>query len=250
MDFATASRMQPNNADTLYSKGETEINLGLFKEAFLTLRQALQLKPQHVEAMISMGRAYRLNGDAKNSLRYLDMAVQVWFAASRAVLYLYSSLAFVCLCLYVSVSVRVRMCARVRAVRVCLFWVCLRPPSPPLWLLWVLQAEPTRISGYQLRQLLYTNIGLPKEALENAQAGKELRATDETSLSIGAISLHTLGRFQESLKWYVADYRPGRACGLALEMSSRRRDVISAVAVVVLLLVVLISSCDRCVAQV
>ncbi len=47
-DFAVASRMQPNNADTLYSKGETEINLGLFKEAFLTLRQGLQLKPQVV----------------------------------------------------------------------------------------------------------------------------------------------------------------------------------------------------------
>ena len=27
--------------------------------------------------MISLGRAYRLHGDAKNSLRYLDMAVQV-----------------------------------------------------------------------------------------------------------------------------------------------------------------------------
>ena len=46
--------------------------------------------------MISLGRAYRLYGDAKNSLRYLDMAVQ---------------------------------------------------------------ADPSKLSGYQLRQLLYTNLG-------------------------------------------------------------------------------------------
>jgi hypothetical protein len=31
--------------------------------------------------MISLGRAYRLFGDAKNSLRYLDMAIKVWACA-------------------------------------------------------------------------------------------------------------------------------------------------------------------------
>jgi hypothetical protein len=36
---------------------------------------------QAVEAMISLGRAYRLFGDAKNSLRYLDMAIKVWACA-------------------------------------------------------------------------------------------------------------------------------------------------------------------------
>ena len=41
-----AVKLAPNNADALYSKGETEINLGLYKDAFLTLRQALQLNPQ------------------------------------------------------------------------------------------------------------------------------------------------------------------------------------------------------------
>jgi hypothetical protein len=33
--------------------------------------------PQSVESMISLGRSYRLHGDAKNSLRYLDMAIKV-----------------------------------------------------------------------------------------------------------------------------------------------------------------------------
>ena len=37
---------------------------------------------QAVEAMISLGRAYRLFGDAKNSLRYLDMAIKVWECAA------------------------------------------------------------------------------------------------------------------------------------------------------------------------
>ena len=46
VDFMVAVKLAPNNADALYSKGETEINLGLYKDAFLTLRQALQLNPQ------------------------------------------------------------------------------------------------------------------------------------------------------------------------------------------------------------
>ncbi len=45
-DFAIAVKQQPNNARFLYLKGETEINLGLYKEAFLTLRATLQLKPR------------------------------------------------------------------------------------------------------------------------------------------------------------------------------------------------------------
>jgi hypothetical protein len=40
---------------------------------------------QAVEAMISLGRAYRLFGDAKNSLRYLDMAIKVWECAALSV---------------------------------------------------------------------------------------------------------------------------------------------------------------------
>jgi hypothetical protein len=77
--------------------------------------------------MISLGRSYRLYGDAKNSLRYLDMAIKVCdddphgYRAARSC---------------PSPLQRVAMCA----------W---RP----------LQAQPTSIVGYQLRQLLHSNTG-------------------------------------------------------------------------------------------
>ena len=49
---------------------------------------------------------------------------------------------------------------------------------------------------------MYTNIGKPAEALRDAIACDALSGNDENSLSIAAISLHTMGRFHESLPWY------------------------------------------------
>jgi hypothetical protein len=65
--FSLLSLACPAPPSRRYTKGEVEIQLGLYKEAFLTLRQALQLNPQVRDARSRL-----------MACRYIDNLMMTW----------------------------------------------------------------------------------------------------------------------------------------------------------------------------
>ena len=70
--FDTATHQVPDNAEAVAMVGYTEHRLGRDEAAIVTLRRALHLDPDHVEARIYLGNILYDRGDYETALYHLD----------------------------------------------------------------------------------------------------------------------------------------------------------------------------------